>query len=397
MHFSSLEVLALTGFALLLGHWIHTFIPWTHKYSLPGPVLGGLVLCIVVVVLKLNQVPVQFDLALQTPLMVLFFSSLGFAASFKVLKGAGIRVIQFFILSVLLLFIQNLFGIGVAKILGESPLFGVMTSSVSLVGGPGTSLAFAELFESSGLKNAAEVGLTTAMAGIVLAGLIGGPVGTLLIQKFELRSTAGKPESKDQSAHVAISHSWEELSGALLKHLVVISFAMAIGGLVSKGLVELGFKLPIYIGGMIVAAFIRNVDDQYSLLHLDERFIELLGAIALALFIAMTMMTLDLSKIGHVAGSIAIAVVIQAMVVVVVSVGLIFLWREKNYEGAVLASGMIGFMLGTTANAMANLDSLTRKYGPAPLAYLAIPLVGACFIDFANAAVIAFLVNVFGT
>lgn len=399
MNFNVVAVLALSSGALWLGALIHKFFPITEKYSLPRSVLGGLLMAMILAgIERIFSIKVDMDLSAQTPLMVAFFASLGFGASWQALRAGGLKVIYFFSLCVGLLLIQNIVGIGTAYALGQSPLFGVITSSVSMVGGPGTALAFAPVFAENGIPDAATIGITAAMAGILVAGLVGGPAATWLIEREKLNpdeslQTKGFRNSI-QSAHFKFSFS--EISHLMRTHVMILLIVMAIGSVVASWIASLGITFPIYIGSMIVAAAFRNLDDHFGWFQINEAFLESLASVALSLFIAMSLMSLQWGRLLELAGPILIALLVQTILVVGLCVTYVYRAYGRNYESAVLAGGMIGFMMGTTANAMANLESITKKYGPAPFAYFIIPLVGACFIDFANAAVISVMINLFG-
>ncbi|MNK19542.1 Sodium/glutamate symport carrier protein [compost metagenome] len=397
MELNVVEVLALSGFALFFGTLIHKWVPFTAKYSLPSSVLGGLsVAFFLYLIEKIMGAPIRLDTSAQTPLMVAFFTGLGFGASWKALKAGGKKVIWFLTLAIGLLFVQDIVGVLVALGLGQHPLFGVLTSSVSLVGGPGTALAFADLFQQNGVDNAAAIGLSTAMGGILFAGMVGGPVSTFLIEKYKLHGQGQQrmtPLSPDEQKMHVLENT--QINFTLLKHVVLILVVMALGRHMGNFFESLGVTFPIYIGAMVVAAIFRNFDDWTDKINMDEQWIDAVGSAALSLFIAMSLMSLEWSKLSDMAGPMVIALLVQGLVVVGLSATVIFKMYGKSYESAVLAGGMVGFMMGTTANAMANLEAVTKRYGPAPFAYFIIPLVGSCFVDFANAAVIAVFINIF--
>lgn len=398
MSLNVVDVLALAAIALVFGAWVHRLLPWTEKYSLPRSVLGGLVMAAVLAAIeKIFQIKLDLNTAAQTPLMVAFFASLGFGASWQALKAGGVKVLTFFGLCIGLLILQNIVGIGTAWVLGQNLLFGVITSSVSMIGGPGTALAFAPVFVENGIPEAATIGITAAMAGILVAGLIGGPVATWLIEKEKLNPDEDlQTKGFRNSQFFGMKYSAAEVITQVRQHTVLLLVVMAFGAVVANGIDQLGITFPVYIGSMIVAAFLRNLDDHFGWFKINESFLESLASVALSLFIAMSLMTLQWGKLLDLAGPILVALIVQTVLVVGLCLTLIYRAYGRNYESAVLAGGMIGFMMGTTANAMANLESITKKYGPAPFAYFIIPLVGACFIDFANAAVISVMINLFG-
>jgi ESS family glutamate:Na+ symporter len=307
--------------------------------------------------------------------------------------------------------LQNVVGGGLAALMGLDPLFGVMVGSVTLTGGPATGLAFAPLFEEAGVPGAATIAVAAAMAGIVCGGVIGGPICTWLIRKHALGvPRTGNVAARDTSAPATKHTALEELvegatDGALLpdddpehaavgplKNLVAILAAMWLGSWVSAGFAALGLTLPAYIGAMIVAAIIRNVDDATGWFRLSHRFIGEFGAVALALFLALALMTLRLWELAGLAVPLLTILLLQIVLVVLVCMP-VFRLMGRNYESAVMTGGFVGFMLGTTANAMAVMRTLAERYGPAPTAFLVAPLVGAFFIDFTNAIIITVFLN----
>jgi ESS family glutamate:Na+ symporter len=168
---------------------------------------------------------------------------------------------------------------------------------------------------------------------------------------------------------------------------------MMVGGWISQGFIVLGVTLPGYIGAMIAASFVRNLDDYKGIVKIDINFLEVLGSLALSFFIVMSLLAIDWSKLAGLAGPLVVSLFLQAVVIMFISVFVIFPLMGKDYDSAVMAGGTVGFMLGTTANAMANMQAVTKQFGVTRRAFLVVPLVGACFIDFVNAAVISILVN----
>jgi ESS family glutamate:Na+ symporter len=406
------NTVGFAGVALLLGYALRRYIPVLARYNLPAPVLGGLIVAVVMLVAQTRGVPlIRFDTTLQTPLMVAFFTTIGFAASLSMLKQGGPLVIRFLVVATVFAIVQNVVGGGLAALMGLDPLFGVMVGSVTLTGGPATGLAFAPLFEEAGVPGAATIAVAAAMAGIVCGGLIGGPICTWLIRKHALGvPRAGNVAARDTSAAATKHTALEDLvegatDGTLLpdddpehaavgplKNLVAILAAMWLGSWVSAGFAALGLTLPAYIGAMIVAAIIRNVDDATGWFRLSHRFIGEFGAVALALFLALALMTLRLWELAGLAVPLLTILLVQIVLVVLVCVP-VFRIMGRNYESAVMTGGFVGFMLGTTANAMAVMRTLAERYGPAPTAFLVAPLVGAFFIDFTNAIIITVFLN----
>jgi ESS family glutamate:Na+ symporter len=269
---------------------------------------------------------------------------------------------------------------------------GVLTGSVTLTGGPATGLAFAPLFEKAGVEAAATIAVATAMGGIVLGGLVGGPVGTFLITRGGLKSTQTQPVATPVVVQAEVSDV-SPRDHLALKTLVIVLVAMWMGSGISKHISASGVTLPEYIGAMLAAALIRNVDDRTRWFRLSHGALDLLGAVALSLFLVMALMTLDLTRLANIAGPLLVMLLVQVAFVAAFCLWSVFPLLGRDYDAAVTTGGFLGFMLGTTANAMAVMRTLVEHFGPAPRAFLVAPLVGAFFLDFANALVITGFLN----
>jgi ESS family glutamate:Na+ symporter len=293
--------------------------------------------------------------------------------------------------------------------LGQPPLLGVLAGSVTLTGGPATGLAFAPLFEQAGVPGAATVAVMAAMVGIVLGGLIGAPIATMLLERGRIPvpgpRNVGVPNPHHPATRIVEEHvpeppvtapSGEDAEAyVLLKHLVLMLAAMWLGSFVSRALTGAGWTLPSYIGAMLVAAALRNLDDWLRIFKLSQQTLDDLGTVSLALFLAMALMTLRLWELAGLAIPLTIILLVQVALVGLIAAAVVPRLMGRDYESVVMAGGFVGFMLGTTANAMANMSALVERYGPAPKAFLTVPLVGAFFIDFANAMLITVCLNVF--
>ena len=403
------QSVAFAGLVLFAGHGIKRLVPPLTRYSVPAPVVGGLLVAIVISTARLRDVTlISLDTTLQAPLMIAFFTSIGFGASVSLLRAGGPLLLVFFAISTLAALAQNVVGVVSALALGQHPLIGVVAGSLTLAGGPATGLAFAPLFEAAGVPAAGTLALASAMVGIVAAGIIGGPIGTWLIGRYRVRTPKGVTRSAPDEAvaHGVTDRSGDRLapanadrgSYALTKTVVVMLVAMWIGAVVSAWLNgwlgRIGMPLPGYIGAMLVAAAIRNADDALKLVGISQPLMDDLGNVALSLFLVLALTTLRLWEIVNLAVPLAIIVLIQVVLVAVLCLWPVFKAMGRDYDAAVIASGFCGFMLGTTANAMANMEALVERYGAAPRAFLVVPMVGACFIDFTNAVIITTFVNV---
>lgn len=397
LQLDAVQTLALAGLALFLGYALCRAIPVLGRYNLPPPVIGGLVFAIVAWMAHGQGTTVfSMDTSLQAPLMVAFFTTIGFNASLRLLRESGRQVVVFLALASVFAIAQNLLGMAVAVGFGLHPLFGVLAGSTTLTGGPATGLAFAPLFEEAGIRGAESVAVAAAMGGIVLGGLAGGPISTWFIRRHALVSTRPQdhvaPDGDDVSLP-ALTEAQREYSA--LKSIVAILVAMWIGAWVSAAISSTGITLPAYVGAMLVGALVRNLDDATGRIGLSVPTIELIGNICLALFLSVALMNLRLWELAGLALPLVANLGLQLLMVAAFCV-LVFRRMGRDYDAAVMGGGFVGFMLGTTANAMAVMRTLVERYGAAPRAFLVAPLVGAFFIDFTNALVITGFINLFG-
>jgi ESS family glutamate:Na+ symporter len=405
MKLDLIQTVAFAGIVLFMGYGIRRLVPPLARYNIPAPVIGGLIVSgLLAWARSADYTPIEFDTTLQSPMMVAFFTSIGFAASLRLLKVGGPQVLLFLAAASLFAVAQNVLGAGLAVAMGLHPLFGVLTGSVTLTGGPATGLAFAPLFEANGVPGAATVAVASAMVGIVMGGVIGAPIATRLIERHQLRTRhAPRPVDTPLATEVMEEQLADEPlkapageddeSFSLLQSVVLILVAMWLGSFVSAWFARMDFVLPAYIGAMLVAAVIRNVDDFTGIFRIQQRVIDDIGNVALALFIVMALMTLKLWEIANLAVPMMVILVAQVVLIAIICVWPIFPLMGRDYDSAVMSGGFCGFMLGTTANAMANMRSLVERYGPAPRAFLVVPMVGAFFIDLVNAVMITGIVN----
>ena len=402
MSLDLIQTIAFAGVALFLGYGLKKRVPVLARYNIPAPVVGGLPIAALLAFFNRGTPPLlAFDTALQVPLQNAFFASVGFGASVRVLARGGPLVLIMMILASIAAGLQNVVGASVAWALGEHPLMGVLAGSVTLTGGPATGLAFAPIFENAGVTGAATLAVSAAMIGIVSGGLIGGPIATYLMGRHATllptrpSVTLEALAERQMDEPVSTTPAGEDVEAySLMKHLVVLLVAVGAGGWVSAGFTAMGWTLPAYIGAMIVAAVIRNADDVAGAVGISQRTIDDLGTVALSIFLVMALMTL---RLWQLAGAVIPLLVILAAQVALVTALCIFVIPRvmgRDYDAVVMSGGFCGFMLGTTANAVANMGALVERYGPAPKAYLVVPLVGAFGIDFVNALLITAALNI---
>jgi glutamate:Na+ symporter, ESS family len=390
-----LQTLSLAAVLYLVGLELRKRIGWLDRLNIPAAVVGGLLFALLVLMGRDRFLSVQLDTAAQPLLSVAFFSTIGMGASLALLRAGGLQVVTFLLFATVFCFVQNFLGIAIARGFGQHPLLGVMAGSVTLVGGPATGLAFAPLLEEAGLFGAGTLALTSATFGIVCGGLAGTPIGTWLIRRFRLTPSgvpgAGTGEDVAKPATIVVESDRED--SPLIMNMIVLAVAMGIGSVLSTWFKDLGLTLPAYIGAMMVASVLRNIDDAAGWFRIDPAAMDFVGGFALNIFLVVALMDLKLWQLAGQALPLFVILTAQVVVISIFALTASFRLMGRDYDSAVMASGFVGFALGTTANAVANMRALVTKYGPAPRAFLVVPLVGAFFIDFANAIIITFFVN----
>jgi ESS family glutamate:Na+ symporter len=394
---NEIQTVAFAGLALFAGFGVLRLWPALNRYSIPAPVVGGLLVALAALAAhRLGSTLISFDTGLQTPLMIAFFTSIGFSASLSLLKRSGGPVVMLLGMAALLAILQNVVGILVAKLFGLHPLFGVIVGATTLAGGPSTGLAFAPAFEQAGVAGAASIAIASAMAGIVCGGLLGGPVATWLLRHYRLVSFTRADGSVERAAlGQAPPIRVESPTDPALKELVVILSTMWVGSALSDYLTAAGAVLPPYIGAMIIGACVRNIDDRTGWLKLSHAVIARIGHVSLTFFLALALMNLKLWQLSGLLLPLLLNMALQILLVAVFCFWPLFKIMGRDYDSAVICGGFVGFMLGITANAMAVMQALVDRNGPAPRAFLVVPLVGAFFIDFSNAIIITVSINAF--
>ena len=407
----AVQTLAYAAAVLLAGLFLKHKIRIIDRLNIPAPVVGGLLAAVLLLLMRNTVATFQFDATLSPILNVAFFTTIGMGASLPLLKKGGAPVVVYLVMAIFLCFAQNFVGVTVAAAFGVPGLVGVMAGSVTLVGGPATGIAFAPLFEKAGVQGADSLAIAAATFGIVCGGLLGGPVGTWIIERRLGRkplargkrrtgagevnaSEAGADSGNDSEAEIILESDREDTP--LLRNLIVLGIAMGIGAVVSVYIQRTGVTLPAYIGAMMVASIMRNLDDVTGWLKIHPPTMDLIGNLSLLFFLAMALLNLRLWELAHLALPLVVILIAQVLLMGLFAVLVSYPVMGKDYDSAVMATGLIGFALGTTANALTNMRALVERYGPSPKAFLVVPLVGAFFIDFVNALIITGYLNWLG-
>lgn len=384
---------------LLLGRIVVARIPLLNKFTIPSPVAGGLIVAFTILILKsFFSFEIKFDTVLQTPLMLMFFATIGLNANFKSLLAGGLSLIIFLGVVLAFLVIQNGVGVGLASALGLDPLMGLLAGSITLSGGHGTGAAWGDVFaKEHGFTNATEIAMACATFGLVLGGLVGGPVARFLLRKHktavqEDTSLLGddKPSeaSDDITAFEQPRRTRRITSNALLETITMILISITVGTVISDLLSPTKFALPTFVCVLFVGVIINNVLALFSEQIVFERSVAIVGNVSLSLFLAMALMSLKLWELKSLAVPMLIILAVQAGFMALYAIFVTYTVMGRGLDGAVFAAGHCGFGLGATPTAIANMQAVTERFGPSKKAFLVVPMVGAFFIDLVNVIVI---------
>lgn len=385
------QTLAVAVLVLLLGNYLKKKIYFLQKFCIPAPVIGGLIFAIMTCICYVTGIAeFSFDDTLREVCMVFFFTSVGFQANLKVLKSGGKSLIVFLGLVIVLIILQNLTAVGLAKLLNLNPLIGMCTGSIPMVGGHGTAGAFGPVLEDLNIKGATTICTAAATFGLIFGSLIDGSLGKRLIEKHSLLNTAA---NEDDSLLVEDEKKHERHTNMYADAVFQLILAIGVGTIFTMLLTKTGLTFPIYIGAMLAAALMRNICEYTGIATIHMGEINDLGGISLSLFLGMAMITLRLWELASLALPLVILLAAQVLLIIIFTYVIEFNIMGRDYDAAILVSGTCGFGTGATPNAMANMQAVCDQYVPSIKAYLLIPLVGSLFADFLNSLVITFFIN----
>lgn len=385
-----------------VGAGLNGVIAPLRRWNIPEAVTGGLLAAVATLVAyRVFGFAVSFDLTARDMLLLYFFTGIGLNARLADLAAGGKPLAILLGLTVVYLAVQNLVAAGGAMALGLPDGLAPLLGSVSLIGGHGTTIAWAPLIsERFGLANALEVGIASATLGLVLASVVGGPVAGVLINRHKLRSDEILPPMvglpQDDIGPDAGKVTYDNIFAALLVLNIVILIAYALEDVVEMT----GIKLPMFVVCLLVAIIITNT---VPLLLGRTRWgvawpartpaLALLSDLSLKIFLAMSLMSMQLWTLGGLGPALAVVLGLQTLVAVAYILFVVFPAMGRNYQAAVLAAGFTGISLGATPTAIANMTAVTKTHGPAPTAFIILPLVSAFFIDIINALAIGFMIR----
>lgn len=384
--FDGYETLVAASMVLVVGGLLVSRVQWLKYYSIPEPVVGGVIAALGLFLLhSTTGVGIQFDKGLSTPLMLCFFASIGLNAEIASLKQGGRPLAKLVLIVVAFVFVQNIVGVVMAKMLGLDPLIGLIAGSITLTGGHGTGAAWGALFsEKYGLASATELAMACATFGLVSGGLIGGPVARFVSRKVKQGNEVDVIESTFEDP----MRVREINVPAMIETLALFSICLLVGTRISTALHGSALELPTFLCVLFVGVVLRNVLAWLGWYQVFDRCVSVLGNVALALFLAMAMMAIQLGQMASVAVPLLVILGVQTVVMAAWAIYVTFRGMGGNHDAMVIAAGHCGFGMGATPTAIANMQSVTDNTKPSHLAFLVVPMVGAFFVDIANAIVL---------
>ena len=398
------QTAAIAMMLFVLGRFLTNRVEFLRKCCIPAPVVGGLIFAIVHLCLYMGGiVEFTFDSNVKDFFMTLFFTSVGYTACFRLLKKGGKKVITFLLVAIVMVCLQNVLSSILAGVFGWDLRLGLCTGSIPMVGGHGTAGSYGPLMEGMGIESANVIAIAAATYGLVAGSLMGGPTARGIINKYNLKSTESETgvELNDMSA--ADREKAERVDvDSFTNAAILLIVAAGLGTLLTAALngiqINIGnfhfsFTFPTYIGAMLIAAVIRNFCDAKHIV-MPSRALDLWGNVSLSIFLAIALMSVALWQLASVAVAMIAMLAAQTILMYFYARFVVYNIMGRDYEAAVMTAAFCGFGMGATPNAMANMQAVTKRYGPAPQAYFVVPLVGSLFIDFFNGLIITGFLNI---
>jgi len=383
-----LETLALATALFFVGQLVVARSVSLRRYSIPVPVVGGFLFALAAAALGLVA-DLQFtvDESAKDPLLLAFFATLGLGADVRALARGGRRLVILLVLFVLMMMMQCAIGLGMARLLDLHPLIGLLGGSISLVGGHGTAAAYAAGFTGQrNVQGALELGMAAATAGLILGSVIAGPIAERVMRRGGAKSRGTGEDADTAGAHGAVSVpiTAEQLLFVLLVCLVCIGGAHIMHG----ALEGTGVLLPDFLWALLTGMVVRNAAPLVRSGSINDRAVQAFGSVSLSLFLIMALMSMRILDLATLAGPLLLIVLVNALATAAFAYLVTSRAMGGDYDAAIISGGQVAAGLATTAVGMSVMQTLTERHGPAPVAFLLVPIVGAFFADIANALVL---------
>lgn len=380
--FEYLTTLGFAAIVIFLGRAIVNHSKLLRKYAIPAPVVSGIIFSIVVAIIKGSGIiGLSFDAAIMKDLCQnLFFLCVGFGFSLKMLRHAGGKLCAMIaIAACVLITLQDLLGVFVGNMIGLHPLLALQCSSSAMSGGVGTASAFGPIFESWGAADATTIGVAAGTMGNIMGSLIGGPVAAFLISRHGLKSDPNdKPESAKTGTVATLDNS--RMISMFAMTLLIAALGMPIYCILDNiPMIE----MPKFIGCLFAGAIARNVMETCNIkFYVPE--VDAIEHMFLELYLALVLMTTDITKLAPVAGQMGIILLCQAVLMAVFAIFVSYNMFGRDYGAAVMAAGNCGWGCGSGPNAVANEKAVMDEYGWHNIAWVLYPSFAVIIDDIYN-------------
>jgi ESS family glutamate:Na+ symporter len=393
------QTIIMAILVLYLGKYLTKKIQFLQNFNIPDAVSGGVLASLIFgVYYAVFNSQIAFNLTVRDAFLIIFFTTIGLSSKLKTLLQGGKPLVILLITAVSYLFIQNLTGVGIAALMKLDLPIGILSGSVALSGGHGTAIAWSPIFrETYGITNASEIGIASATFGLIFGGIIGGPTAKFLIIRHKLEAN-----NQEQDLTIGIKRGQKNITidyNTMLNSILVLGFTIGLGYEMNDLVAKTGLRLPAFVSCLLAGIILTNTIPIFFKRFpwpSDTPSLALISDVSLGLFLAISLMSLQLWTLAGMGGAIAVLLLAQFIVSVLYTVLVVFPVMGKDYDAAVISAGYSGLTLGATPTAIANMTAVTEKFGASPQAFIIVPLVGAFFIDLANAFVIQKFLNFIG-
>lgn len=383
INLDSILTLALAVVVLLVGYGVRNKLQFLRKYCIPAPVIGGfLFMFISFIGYKTNTFNFTYENIFQSTFMLVFFTSVGLGANLKILKSGGVLLIIYWLVCGILSLGQNTIGVLVSKAVDLEPAYGILASSISMIGGHGAALSYGNTFAEMGYAQAPVVGAAAATFGLISGVIIGGPLGRRLIVKNGLKANNDDDFDSSKLDDLFKEEKVELSNLDIIKNVAAIIISMALGTLISKFIGSLiKMQFPDYVGAMFIAVILRNLNEKINIYNFNGNLVDGIGDVMLNLYLALALMTLKLWELQDLMGGVLIVLICQVIFMLIYNYFIVFRVLGKNYDAAVMCAGLCGHGLGATPSAIVNMTAINEEYGLSRKAMMIVPIVGAFLVD----------------
>ncbi len=396
--FDNIGTMTLGAILLLLGFWIKKQWKPLEKYCIPAPVVGGFVFVFFNYMCYLSgAVTFKFDTTFMSAFMLAFFTTVGLGTSLKVLITGGKLLVVYWVVNVFVTILQTYLGVWFGPMVGLHAAYGIVSGPVALVGGHGGAAAYGQTLEGMGFPGASLVGLTAATFGLVVASLIGGPLGRRLVEAYNLKPQEDDDFQIDTSGYEVTEENKVEMDyGNIMKNLTALFVCMTLGSMIVGWIGGIiGMAIPTYVGAMFFAVVVRNLNEKFKWYKYSMEFNDSFGDISLGLYLSMALISVKLWELAGLALPLLTVLTVQTVLLCIITYFIIFRILGKNYDAAIMCSGLIGHDIGSTPTAVANMTTIMDKYGQARKPLIIVPIVGAFLIDVFYQPFVIWCINIY--